>query len=904
MIIQRITISAILLLTINHITSANTNKVHETYSPIKQPSIPDNYTETPFIETAPSPILNADEKKCGYLLFQRPITDPVYPNTHPLPYERINKLSAFAAPGEFEPLTFSIYPVRNLVNFKVQISNLKSTHNIIDQTDIDIRLVTYWNIGYPRYTSRSTYRRVPELLEKVSAYSSPAYECQRWWITIHAPENTMPGIYTGKITLSDDSNNSQMNIPIKFRVLDFKLISDPHKHYSTYYAMKNRIQYTGKTDAEADKMLNNEYIAMKNIGLNMVPTMRLDWDSENNKISLYNAPELKKMMAMGLKGPVPVTSSGVVSHYYKETTPEGKYRSHWNITKMPPPECYEKIKQAFIAFIKESKTENWPEFYCCPIDEVSAERKEFGAKVFQAVRDAGMKTYITKNPVAADAEDYKSVVNAWCSQPFSVPYEEIVNQNRYEYWSYPNHNAGEIKDRLTMCKGGRMTYGYGFWRSGFSTLIPWHWSWVMKPDQFDYLRSRRSGCGQRIDENGNIIPAIYWECFREGIDDERYIYTLEQTIWERRNSDNLQCKKTVTEAMSVLQKLWDDINVQEKYLRTGMWESTEFNTRRWQLATLITKLLKYPATEKGIAPSVIINTTNQKRTTISTSIMEKEIKRGNIEINDLSDSFPQWQNETTEGKLSITNAAGLNGKDGLRWIINVNHKGGEKGYPIGWPRIRCYFKNSPLNFLKYDYLKYMIKIDSNRNEVDDDITPLGFTIISNKFFEETKDIGGRQRVWLPIIFNIHDLIDAVAKGETPWQTINMLQIFIAEANYKDKTKITFDIGSIQLLRFKTPVIVNLKVPTVISLPVEKLAVKYELTGNINTGDNYTIIASMINSAGDKICSTTTKINKSTTILMNLTKIKPGNYTLTLSISLDNKSLSNFSRQIEFITGPL
>jgi hypothetical protein len=156
---------------------------------------------------------------------------------------------------------------------------------------------------------------------------------------------------------------------------------------------------------------------------------------------------------------------------------------------MPSDECYEQIKQAFETFVKECKAKQWPEFYCCPIDEVAALRKEFGSKVFQAVRDAGMKTYITKDPVAADAADaadYKAIVDAWCSQPYSVPYDKITKQNRYEYWSYPNHNAGEIKDRSTMCKGGRMTYGYGFWRSGFNTLVPWHWSWVMKLNQFDY----------------------------------------------------------------------------------------------------------------------------------------------------------------------------------------------------------------------------------------------------------------------------------------------------------------------------------------------------------------------------------------------------------------------------------
>ncbi len=867
---------------------------------IKQPTVPKNYKELPFIEKVAPPTLTAAEQQRGYMLFKRPIMEPVYPNTHPLAYERFSELTAFATPGEFEPLTFSIYPTRALKNFKVTVSELKSANGTIKRSAIDTRLAVYWNIAYPRYTSNSTYRRLPELLEPITAYSSPALECQRWWLTVQVPKNAAPGIYTGKITLRDDSSKAVV-IPVKFRVLDFKLLADPNKHYSVYYYMKNRVQYGGKSDKEARKMLDNEYQAMRDMGLNMIPTMRLDWDAKNKKISLRHADEMERMMKLGLKGPIPVTSSGVIHHFYLKTTPGGKVSSHWKLNKLPPPECYVQIKQAFKQFIKASKAKNWPEFYCCPIDEVTASSKEFGAQVYQAVSEAGMKTYITKNPVAGDAAVYKDFIDAWCSQPYSVPYKNIVKQSQYEYWSYPNHNAGEIKNRLTMSKGGRMTYGYGFWRSGFTTLIPWHWSWVMKPSQFDYLRSRRSGCGQRIAANGEVIPSTYWACFREGIDDNRYIYTLQQAIWARQNSDNPQCRKLVVQAQAVLQKLWDDINVQEKYLRAGMWASAEFNARRWQLAQCISALLKYPTTRQGQAPSVIVNTRPAKIAG-KQSIMAREIARGNIEVRDLADSFSQWKNQTPEGKITLTKAAGLDGKTGLLWTVNVDHHAGSKGYPIGWPRMRCYYKPA-LDFTQYDYLKYMIKLDSNRNEVDDDVTKLGFTVKSNKFFEVTKDMGGRQRVWLPVIFNIHEMIDATAQGKEPWREINLLQLFIAEKYYKDKTKISFAVGTIQLLRFKTPVIAKMTSPEIVLLPAKELLVQFELMGNLGTGKAYKVIAELQNKSGKPVYSVTGKINAARTILLNIEKLTPGKYQLVLKLSGKGKTCSQFSKTMNFLPGP-
>ncbi len=881
-------------------TSSGPGDTKKELRAITQPSVPDNYKEIPFEETAPAPTLSANEKQQGFMIFHRPAMEPVYPNTYPQATERITELSAFATLGEFEPLTFSIYPIRDLKNLHVTVSDLKSAKgDVLKKTEIDVRLITYWNIGYPFYTSHSTYRRVPELLEKVTVHSSPAFECQRWWLTVHVPEKSVPGIYKGEITVSDDSANP-IKIPVRFRVLGFNLLSDPQKHYSTYFDMKNEIQYGDKSNKEARLMLDNEYKAMKDLGMNMIPTMSLDWDTLNNKILLRHSEEMKRMMQFGLEGPVPVTAGRVIHAIYKKFTPEGEVHSHWKITKMPPTGFYKYIKDKFREFVKESKAKNWPEFYCCPIDEVAAESKEFGVKIFKMVKDAGMKTYITKNPVAPDAPDYQEQISAWCSQPFSVNYSEIKNQNKWEYWSYPNHNACEIKDRLTMCKGGRMTYGYGFWRSGYKTLIPWHWAWVMEPGQFDYLRSRRSGCGQRIDNNDEVIPSVYWENFREGIDDNRYIYTLQQAIWERENTDNKALLKLVGEAKSALQKLWDDIVVQKKYLNTGMWASDEFNARRWQLAQYIIKLYAFPALRKGDAPSVLVNTHSTKKTT-NEPIIDREIKRGNVVIEDLSKSFNNWKVKTPDGKITIkTN--GKNGSQSLLWNVKVDYSKGEKGYPVGWPIINCYY-HPELDFTYYNYLKYTIKINSDRDENADDNTLLGFTINSDKLYEKTKDIGGVQNDWIPVVFDLQKLKKEIARGESPWKKVDMLQLFIAERDYKDKTNISFEIGSLQLMRFKKPVISEILNAETVLLPLNNLPVNYVILGGAGKNESSKITAELQSESGETVSKKEQLIHRDKLIILDTDKIKPGNYNLIFKLYVDGSECSRLSKKISFIKGP-
>ncbi len=630
-----------------------------------QSTVPDGAKEIPFVETAPEPALTAQEKDRGYLLFQRPVTECIYPNTRPFPDERIEALVGFATPGEFEPLTFALYPVRPLQNLKVRATSLTSTAGEIPAASIDVRLATYWNVGYPAYTTVNTYRRVPELLERVTVHSSPAGECQWYWLTVHVPDDIKPGLYRGTVRVWDDGFGQALEIPVALRVFGFHLQKDPRKHYSAYFYTRNRALYKGRDEAFIRQAADKDYRAMVDFGLDMLPTLYLRCD-DGKHITLSDAGELERMLAAGLKGPAPVTADNVIGRIYRDMTPGGKHANHWRIDPLPPVAFYERVTELFREFENERKAKGWPEFICCPIDEVDPSCKVFGTKVYAAVKAAGVRTYATKDPVGADAADYAPYLDIWCSQPYSVPYERIVAQNRYEYWCYPNHNAGEIKDRRTMCKGGRMTYGFGSWRSGYTTLIPWHWCWPSEPDPFDYLRGRFSGCGQRVDDDGEVIPAVYWACFREGYDDARYLYTLQQAVVERDPSKDPVCVAAVTQARRLLQETWDAIRVQPKYLAEGMWPSDEFDAIRWHLAEQTARLLQYPATIKAIAPSVLLTDPGRKQhAPQGPSPYETAAKAGSLETLDLGGDFTGWKNGTAEGKNGDYRSGAAPGEDGI-----------------------------------------------------------------------------------------------------------------------------------------------------------------------------------------------------------------------------------------------
>lgn len=881
--------------------------------PRPQPTVPDGAKEIPFDETAPEPVLTESEKERGYIIFQRPITESVYPNTRPLAHERVEALAMFATPGEFEPVTFALFPVRPLRNLKVRVSSLRSSVGEIPASCVEVRLAAYWNVGYPSYTTVNTYRRVPELLERVTVHSSAARECQWYWLTVHVPDDARAGLYVGSVAIWDDGYDQAIEMPLALRVLGFKLQKDPRKHFSAYYYARNRALYKDRDDAFIRRAADKDYQAMVDFGLDMLPTLYLRCD-DGKRIVLAEADELERMLAVGLKGPAPVTADSVIARIYRDSTPGGKRENHWRVNPMPPPVFYERVTELFRAFERERRAKGWPEFICCPIDEVDPSCKEFGAGVYAAVKAAGLRTYATKDPIGADAAEYAPHLDIWCSQPYSVPYERIVSQNRFEYWCYPNHNAGEIKDRKTMCKGGRMTYGFGFWRSGYTTLIPWHWCWPSEPDPFDYLRGRFSGCGQRVDDDGEVIPAVYWACFREGYDDARYVYTLQQAIAQRDGSANPACVAAVREAQKVLQETWDSIKVQPRYLADGMWPSEEFEARRWLIATHAARLLGFPAARKATAPSVLVTVPVPPTTSAEpASPYDPAARVGTLQRLDLGGGFPDWRSGTAEGKTEISEAAQCTGKLGLRWTVEIDHKndGGEGGkYPIGWPRLGRNFKPGELDMSPYDTLEFWLRIDSNRDEVTDDHTPIGLVISSHSkktsLYSTTRDLRGEQRNWIPVRFPVKQMMAAADAGAEPWKSISRVQLYLSEHDYSHGTRLVFDIGEVSLLRLTAPAVARIDAPRHVLLPRRTLAFAFDVIGTaaVDKG-SHTVSASLAGAMEAVHAQARQDLAEPHLMVLPLRGLEPGVYTLRVTI-LDStdKKCSELAQPLTAHSGPL
>lgn len=536
--------------------------------------------------TGSMPALGAADEKRGFAVWSRHYLECVYPHTNPRAEDLNPELRAFATPGEFEPVNFIVRPLRDLANAKVSVSAIGP----VPAKNIEVRRVRYM-LARPNYTVLHRCRVVPDVLERFKGGDLRAGENARFWLTIRVPDNAPAGEYRGSVTFTCAGGKAV--VPVKLRVLPFKLREDPTKIFGIYYHHPldraaeakddvSREYWTRKADLEHADMVAH---GTRNVVLSLwcPPADKdgkfdLKWDTLATKVEMWKKHGFVGPMVMG------INSGGVYAKYMKQHP-----GSHLHGVKDPPEEFSREMTAMVRAIEAGRKERGWPEFLYYPVDEpgTDPDSVNFMVKVLKACKAAGVRTYVTADPTHEQFEPMRPFIDVWSTQPFAPDRETVLadmKARKVEYWCYPNHVNGE--NDHTPVTGARMTYGFGFWRSGFLTLIPWIYQ-ASGGDPWNYLDSSSMDFFNRSEQDGAPIPVAMWEAYREGYDDYRYIHTLEQLIAEAKKSGKPAAQDAATKAERELKFAWDSIRVQAKYKHDDLWSPAEFDVYRWLVAQQI-----------------------------------------------------------------------------------------------------------------------------------------------------------------------------------------------------------------------------------------------------------------------------------------------------------------------------
>ncbi len=441
----------------------------------------------------------------GYVAFARDYLDIVYPGTIPSAAERQAELIAWATPGEYEPVSFAVVPLRILGECTVEVSDLSSGEATVPGETWDIRIAGILRRRMGR--NEKKFLRGPKILYPGERVDIGPGDARWWWLTVHVPDDQPPGWYRGEVRFEPE-HAQPWTCPLRLRVLPFTIEKPEGEMFGMYYGT-HYAEYPENRDLHFADMHEH-----------LIDTITLSgehptggWEDGELKLDFSHMDEfIGAAQHHGLTGDMPW--GGV--RRLPGMIPDGLPQEEWD----------ERYKQLLAAVVAHGEERGWPRLLCYPVDEPSnnPERLEKVEHLLGLTREVeGAQTYCTPNNVEGGLRIIH-LLDFACWQHLSANAEtrQATLDNGGTFWYYSsNYGARTAVPRFRS--------GFLRWRLGAVGMLYWHYNaFVGSP--YDDLDAARSDMFVTAPTPDGPLPTIGWECEREGIEDVWYLRMLERLI--------------------------------------------------------------------------------------------------------------------------------------------------------------------------------------------------------------------------------------------------------------------------------------------------------------------------------------------------------------------------------------
>ena len=480
----------------------------------------------------------APNVKSPYFVVPKYWEDEVDPAGRPDSTQIGRGLEAFAAPGEYEPVNFVLYAVDYLKDVAIEVRDLKSADGVLKAESLDVRLAL-------RRLMRDLYTVAPHRSTVVSRFllpysplNVPAGTFREYHVIVHVPEDAAAGNYKGTIRIAP-ANRPAFELPLAMEVLPVRLGPPGDKGYGVYYRFPPADgDWSGIETELADIRRHGGNMLVANLGIEYE---MVDGQVEPSYADLGRGLDL--LRKHGFHGPMPVDTG--CEHIAR-------------LLKYDPVTDYddEAARGRFFAAVKHAMqglaklSAEYPEFELMPthMDEVfGRDRLDRYIRLTEAVRQApDLRVYITMhNDPKRDVSEMMRrcdpfvdvrCYNGHCMDNYIRAGNSFDDLRREldaagdEAWIYHN-----IRGAFYPAEWTRLVNGYYLWISPLRIHVPWmYYSFKGSPfDATDGPRLRGGDFAYAVpdpNDPARMIPTRHWEGFREGIDDVRYLYTLESLV--------------------------------------------------------------------------------------------------------------------------------------------------------------------------------------------------------------------------------------------------------------------------------------------------------------------------------------------------------------------------------------
>lgn len=472
------------------------------------------FAENPYVEERKMPAVSEADRKRGFVAFAPHWMTNVYPNSVPTPEDCQRSLACFACPGESEPVSVAVRALRDVPGLRCTVRDLRGPGTIPGRA-VEVRAVRCWpqRLG----SSWSTeWRVMPELLEKRDTVDLSANTAQQFWLTVRVPDKAAPGLYTGSVTLEADGSGTKVELPLTVEVLPFVL--RPSERTVGMYWRDGKVAGNHLRDAQIRDMLEHGVTAVTMGGLFPELTNddgRLILDTSELKTFLQDLHRL------GIRGPIPYHISSLSK----------------KIKRAFPDLDNERLDDLYVEAVRQlqevSAQADTPQLLYYPVDEIG-NHDDRGRKAHHecalVARVPGAVSYITVNNYAA-GEKWGDTFDIWCGNiVYTEDQEKKLLDKGKRYMRYGSAYLNDPRKARSSC-------GFGFYRRPAEAMYYWHYQATVGDPNNDFDGSSRDWCAAYPGADGELVPTTDWEGIREGVDDLRYIATLEHLAQRADHSE-------------------------------------------------------------------------------------------------------------------------------------------------------------------------------------------------------------------------------------------------------------------------------------------------------------------------------------------------------------------------------
>jgi len=566
---------------------------------------------------------NPAERKRGYVLFRRPWMQAVQHDCRPSAAEVEVDLSTFATPGEYEPLSFSVWPLRDLLRVAVTVSDLKGEADAV----IPAGAVRVWYLQHrpvrrarpcTAYWIRGTF--LPDWKTR-TLYKDIAQRC---WLSVRVPDDAKPGLYKGRVRITS-ADAPAAELALAMRVLPFKLVRPKRIHVLRRGGNQVLVPYEASYPVKPGDARNKQFYRQAALGdlaaHGFMPEFSVWWRS-------FFSPEEGRIL-----WDKPDALSGPPGQFLQmiEDSPFGKQEVLWvdaasatgdllaAFGEKPGRWTRDDVK----AWLKDLSAATAAKGFTKAYLHASAEESHYA-------KDNGRERWVRfLRFVRENRADWPNLLTAhtcnteW-GQPIALAEADLTGLGMFHGVTFSA--AAQVKQaraagRPFLLYGvrGRMVIGFYLWKAGAAGTFHEFYApyWGQPNNDWDnplgmdthsrQVMSEAPGwCNVTYSPTGRMIGSWFWEQLREGVDDDAYMHTLQHWMARAAGHDSPRVKAALRAAEQAVTEIADriDLDLDPKATQgpPGLslyqpLEPLDFDQLRWT-AALATKRLK-AAMERG-----------------------------------------------------------------------------------------------------------------------------------------------------------------------------------------------------------------------------------------------------------------------------------------------------------------